>query len=738
MSEDERINEIIITIQKIKESKEPVRRYFRNNYVPFSQAQYYNYCKILQKYGEEGLKDKRIDGNRTKLTERIKDYIIYTVSENRGMTSSQLQKNILSQFDVNISESSLNTFRTSVSLTRIPETKEITQYQKSGGGEILTSLAFSTKIIEIFTNTIMERMNEVYQSPLFEQNRTNEDDHPDLRFHGKFTKDYNREQDVRENRFKSIDEKIQNKNFSAMDIFGKSEESISRYNLALLCLPLVTSNGKSSRVDRPKGNDLEFLCGYNYKDASLDKYLRDLKYLKVSEQLINEIAKFWLNFWKKESGEETYFACYYIDGNTKPLWSSNSHYKGKVTMLGRVMNCLENVFIHDGKGHPLYFQTFQGHVDLGKHALEMQNKLMQLLDTPSAHVQVNRILIMDGGGNAVKTLRELSKSDEYFITILDDNQTKDRKFKHMRDETKYEYGNANLTDCQIELLDSSEKDYIFECRAVIIKWNNGRKAVLVTDIPRELLNESEITKRYFDRWPMQEKTFREAKSVVYTNNIVGYGTKIESFDRMIDKHKEICESIAKLKSKLKVPLKEMKAIDEHLSDLYTFERTLREKSEIIEGKRVLNEEDSIQLQHTEAEISKCLNKQKIVKGKNRDDFEKLEMGLKEEKRLRGKDKVYRIDIELDRIMTCFKMSFVNLCNLFLKRCFNGEKTELLTLFESIFQLNGSASISNERKTIELEMNPKEPKLMGKLNNGLSILNAMNVYDLDKHLIEFKV
>jgi transposase len=274
---------ILSEIQKIQESKQTVRDYFENNYVPFSREQYYRYCRIIKKQGEDGLKDKRINGNRTKLIETIKDYIIYTVSENKSMASSQLQKNILSQFDVNISESSLNTFRASVSLTRIPETKETIQYQKSGGGEILTSLAFSTKIIDIFTNTIMERMNEVRQSTLFEQNRTNEEDHPNLRFHGKFTKDYNREQDVRENRFKSIDEKIQKKKFSAMDIFGKSEESISRYNLALLCLPLVTSNGKSSRVNRPKGNDLEFLCGYNYKDASLDRYLRDLKYLKVSE-----------------------------------------------------------------------------------------------------------------------------------------------------------------------------------------------------------------------------------------------------------------------------------------------------------------------------------------------------------------------------------------------------------------------------------------------------------------------
>jgi hypothetical protein len=58
-----------------------------------------------------------------------------------------------------------------------------------------------------------------------------------------------------------------------MDIFLKSEKTISRNNLALLCLPLVTSNGKTSRVNRPKGNDLKFLCEYNYKDAALDRFV---------------------------------------------------------------------------------------------------------------------------------------------------------------------------------------------------------------------------------------------------------------------------------------------------------------------------------------------------------------------------------------------------------------------------------------------------------------------------------
>jgi hypothetical protein len=402
---NERTDEILETIKKIQESRQPVKKYFETNFVPFSRSQYYIYCKTLQKYGEEGLYDHREEGNNTKLTERIKDFVVSTIKENRSISSSKLKDKIAFVFGINLSESSINIFRSSQSLTRIPVDKPEYQHEKSGGGEILTFLAFYTNIIEIITKTILQRINEVRQSVLVDNSNIFRPDHSELRNHGKFTREYNQQEDVRNNRFKSIDEKIPLKDLLKMDIFKKSNKILSRYNLALLCLPLVTSNGKSSRVNRAKGNDIKFLSGYNYKDAALDKYLRELKYLKISDLLIFETAKFWINFWKNETNEETCFVCYYIDGNTKALWSSNSCYKGKVTMLGRVMNCLENVFIHDGKGHPLYFQTFHGHADIGKHALNMIHKLTQMLDDPSAHIQVNRIIVFDAGGNGVKTLR---------------------------------------------------------------------------------------------------------------------------------------------------------------------------------------------------------------------------------------------------------------------------------------------------------------------------------------------
>ncbi|MGR3301680.1 MAG: hypothetical protein ACUZ8I_04155 [Candidatus Scalindua sp.] len=500
----------------------------------------------------------------------------------------------------------------------------------------------------------MQKAYEVSRQRLFEKNIKK--DYPRYRNKGKFTKRYNKLKQVREDRFKSIDEKIPQKNFASMKIFQMPKKTISRYNLALLCLPLVTTNGRSSRVNRVKGNDLDFLCGYNYKNASLDKYLSELKYLKVSENLIIETAKFWMNYWQEKGEQQTYFVCYYIDGNTKALWSSARHYKGKVTMIGRVMNCLENVFIHNGKGHPLYFQTFWGNADLGQNALKMLSKLTKHLNDSS--VDLKRILVMDGGGNSIKTMRAFEGREENFITILDNNQTQDRKFKHMGKRERYKYGAANLIDCKIELIDSSEKDYICELRAVIVEWDNNRKSVLVTDIDEDLLDASEITKKYFARWPKQEKRLRDGKDGVNIHRIVCYGKKLENYDKMNEKH--------------------------------------------------------------------------------RSDFDKLKKYKKEEERIRFKDKVYRIDTELDQIVTCFKLSFVNLCSMFLKECMNDEKYELTTLFESFFQLKGKSRITDKEKIINLKENLKEPDLMKKLKKGLDILNAMRIMDFENHLMHFSI
>ncbi|MCP3872189.1 MAG: hypothetical protein GY699_03410 [Desulfobacteraceae bacterium] len=555
-------------------------------------------------------------------------------------------------------------------------------------------------------------------------------DHLNARDHGKFTSSYSKIKEVRESRFKSIDEKIDKKRLVSMNIFKLSKGSLRKYVLAIFSLPLVTRNGRTKSVNNVIGNDLEFLSGFNYKAATLDKFIGELKYIQLSNDLIEMIAEFWLNFWKEKGNfnhQNTIFACYYIDGNTKALWSQKSCHKGKVTMLGRVMNSLEQVFIHDGKGHPIYFQTFNGHVDIGKNGLTMMDKLTDFLgentDDKKNPFAVNRILVMDGGGNAVEILRNIK--DYYYITILDDNQVTNRKIKLTSSEKRYEYGQAFLRDCEIELVDSKDKGFIYETRTVQVNWDNGRSCTLITNLPTTLFSTDNVVKSYFNRWPMQELDFKNTKKGVNIHRIVGYGKKLVENTNIIGKISTLQKSVLNLEEELEVPLSHIKIKEKELQPLIKKETKYREKSSIINGNRVFkNEKTEKQFNRINKEINKLLREKSKLKKAHEKQFKSLEKKKKELARIIDKKKIYKVDVELDQLMTGFKLSFANVCSYFIEECLDGQKMSLETLYESIFNLRGQSKLKGKVKKIILERNDKQPKMMEKLSNAFNIINHM--------------
>ncbi|OAD24091.1 hypothetical protein THIOM_000058 [Candidatus Thiomargarita nelsonii] len=304
-------------------------------------------------------------------------------------------------------------------------------------------------------------------------------------------------------------------------------------------------------------------------------------------------AKFLPHFWKQYDSTHHKLACYYIDGNVKPLGSSKRCRKGKVTMLGRVMNCLEQVIIPDGYGHPIYFRTFSGNADLPKYALQSMAKLNELLNKTKKPNQsrCTRALIFDGGGNSVQNLRAFSKSPYHYITIWDTNQIDERKFKPQSDMECYHYGKAMLTDCCIELLDSKEPKYIYESRAILVHWTNGRKGCLVTSIPPEIFDAHEVVKAYFDRWPQCEKQYAMMKAAVCFYQVVGYGNSpVDDLNRL-ERINEYQTYIQQLKPKLEVPISQITPISQNLDKRFETERELKESSQIKNGKRVQSEHD---------------------------------------------------------------------------------------------------------------------------------------------------
>jgi len=409
-------------------------------------------------------------------------------------------------------------------------------------------------------------------------------------------------------------------------------------------------------------------------------------------------------------------------------------------MLGRVMNCIETLFIHDGQGHPIYFKTFNGHADLGNNGLKMIDKITEFLNDNTeakGKFAVNRILIMDGGGNAVKILREIS--DYYYITILDTNQITNRKLKSISEEKRYDHGEAFLIDCKIELKDSNEKNYIYETRAVQVKWDNGKTSTLVTNLPNNLFSSDNVVKSYFDRWPMQELDFKSMKSVVNIHRMAGYGKKLVDNTNVIEKIEELQNQKKTLEEELKIPLTEINSLEKDLQSLIRKERIYREKGTIVEGKRNFKyKKDEQMFKDIQKQIDQINKKIKDIKNMQGKSFNSLKKKKDELARIIDKKKRYHVDVELDQLMTCFKMSFANICSYLLEECFEGEKMSLQKLFESIFDISGKVRVEDNQRKIAIEHNPKESEVMKNLRYGLQIINNMQIKDINGDIYNFSL
>jgi transposase len=739
MTATDRIVRIIQLMEDIEKSSLSVSQYFKERKVPFGRAQYYLYKKTIEEKGIEGLIDLRNKGNNLKLTDEIKIFVKGLIIQNQSITSEAIQGIIQNEFGTSISITLIDNFRRENNLSLIsPQTEQ--PFKESGASEIAIALAMETGIIDAITDSICFGVENTKKTDKFKESAYNPKDHTELRMKGKFTSEYNKSSEVSSIRFKSIEEKIDNKRFDSMRIFSLTRESIMRYTLALFSLPIVTSNGKVRSVDNPRGNVLEYLCGFNYKASTLDMHIRDLKYLQISNLLIEKTAKFWVDFWNSRNKSDNIFACYYIDGNTKALWSSKSCKKGKVTMLGRVMNCLEQVFIHDGQGHPLYFQTFSGHADFGENALKMIDKISEYLEKNTDlenQFSLNRIMVMDAAGNGVRTLREMSGSGYYFITMLDSNQVKDRKVKFVTEKKRYEFGDAFLTEFTIELEDSLEKGYIFTARAVQVNWDNGRTCVLITSLPKSIFSTDNVVKSYFDRWPAQELSFKDMKSGVNINRAVGCTKKLIDNEKVLLKIEELHQAISIIEKDLDLPLKKIRWIERSLQLKIDEERRYRERSIVANGERKLPELEEKILKNIRSEINSLKMRIKAIELDDEKSFNSLKIKKAELARIIDKKKIYSVDVELDQIMTCFKISFANICSYFLEKCFNGERMTLQQIFETIFELRGKVTISGSQRNITIERNMKQENLMKRLENAFLIVNNLGIKDLCGSKYNFK-
>jgi transposase len=733
-------SEIASIVQRIADSGISVDEYLRKHTVPFSRPQYFRYKARLEAEGLEGLKDGRGKGNHRKLTRDAEGFLRGVHQTNPRLSLQEICESLENTLGIEVNRSTVSRFLKGVGeQIEWPRPREPERvFAACGGFEIIGALALHLGWAQHTAQVIVHERERFRRTAAYREERLTRD-RKGRNAAGQFTGDYNRREDIRLQRFASVEEKREGKNYSRMALFQAAEFIVERKCLGILALPLITLNGSTRSANVPLGNALEHFCGYNYQHDTLDKFLRELKYLGISDRLLRDQVSFWQAHWRKFEGSPSGlpFLCYYVDGNTKPLWSEKRVKQNKVTMLGRVMGCLEQVFVHDAFGHPVYLETYAGKAPVGEHILEMFEKIEDALEGPGPPLRVARVIVMDAASNGVATLRAFAEQDRYhYITSLDDNQWNPRKVREEGRPKRYYYGDATLRDCLIELEDSQEKGYLVVVRAVRIDWDYGKRTVLITSLPRETVGASLVVKAYFDRWPNEELQFRSMKSFACLNRVAGYGKTKLPDENVRQKQKELQARITALRQSLRAPLKAIADQEERLAGCIEKERGIHSQCQVVDGKRVVDEETQVLLKPLSSEMAQSRRQIKSIESDWGKQLHRLRRYEKEWLRLQGKDFVYRIDVELDQIMAYYRIALVNISSWFLRRCFDRRSMSLAKFLHNILLMPAEIEITKDARRVRLERNPKDPECMEHLQSALSRLNELNIQHLDGKRIDF--
>jgi hypothetical protein len=334
-------------------------------------------------------------------------------------------------------------------------------------------------------------------------------------------------------------------------------------------------------------------------------------------------------------------------------------------------------------------------------------------------------------------LRAFAEQDRYhYITALDDNQWSASKIREQGRAKRYYYGEATLRDCQMELEDSRQKGYLIVVRAIRIDWDQGKTTVLITSLPREVVGASLVVKGYFDRWPREELQFRGMKSFSCLNRVAGYGKKKLPDERVGEKQKQLRGQIEEYRSRLEVPLKALGNEEERLALALEKQRRIHSRCAIVEGRRVVEEEEQRQLEWLAREIRQCRREMKLIQAEWGQDLKRLQKYEKEWLRLQGKDFVYQIDVELDQIMGYFRISLVNMASWFLRACMGKSRMSLAKLLHNILLMQAEIELTKDVRRVRLRRNPKDPEVMKILEPALEHLNELKIQHLDQRRIEF--
>ncbi len=94
--------------------------------------------------------------------------------------------------------------------------------------------------------------------------------------------------------------------------------------------------------------------------------------------------------------------------------------------------------------------------------------------------------------------------------------------------------------------------------------------------------------------------------------------------------------------------------------------------------------------------------------------------------MQGKETVYKVDVELDQIVTFHRVSLANLYAYFIKNFLGGQPMSMTDLLHKIIHLPATIKETDAVRKIILDYNKKDKLMMEKLSEAIEKINALHV------------
>ncbi len=525
-------------------------------------------------------------------------------------------------------------------------------------------------------------------------------------------------------KFETASRRAGEKDLREMRAANSSFDARYRKDLTLTLLPIFVETARWSSLRHWQGDHLAGVVGIAYQPSTLDKYARELKLAGASAFARSAVGRFWMGE-ATAGGAADALAIVYVDGSTKPVWTRTFSKCARVSSHGRTMPATTTMMLHSGSGTPLLFRSYSGAVSLPHEV----TGLLREVEGATGAGTVRRLVVIDREGHSVAFFKELTARGWSFVVPLRSQVTaRPTDFEQTSDWRPYGDSADEVCDAVLTLKDGRAGEQDLRIRVVgRRRGRTGKVFWLATSVVVDDFDATSVMRIYFDRWPLQEHVFRDGKGRVGLDVHHGYGkAKVTNYaivDALDRSESEIRRSRAALDTarrrvttlssdrddalqaeqalagdlaEARAALQEARAREAHASELLSLQEGMLETHEALQ-------QVGAHLRSAEPQLAAA-----------RDDARTLEPRLealvaKHEAQQRQRE-IFTVDVELDEIMTSYKLTFMNLARHVMER-YLGERMELDTLIRSVLTLPGERVRTPTQDLVRIYAQERDPETM---------------------------